>query len=174
MNHLRPPQQLRVALLNQEGVIVGLERREGIRLVQKAAHCDSYCHVLLFRCDSPEVSEIPVPSWRRFEKLTGVRLLWIGEDFCSRAVFNDAPFLHDDYVIADLRRHAQVMSDEQKRDAEPFLNALKKLQDLRLDGNVKRGYGLVRHKNIRVHGKRARNQLWSSRSPASERLVAAD
>lgn len=50
--------------------------------------------------------------------------------------FDDFSQIHDGHAIADVFNHTQVVGYEQVGQVELFLQILKKIDDLRLDGNV--------------------------------------
>jgi hypothetical protein len=67
------------------------------------------------------------------KKLTGVFMLWIRKECSGLSTFHDPSPLHDRYPIADLRRHPEIVCDEQNRETEAFLKFLDQGEYLRLD-----------------------------------------
>src|ERR1700738_1406052 len=67
-----------------------------------------------FRRHRPEIRKIPAPPGGGVEQLPRIGLLRIGQDLARRALFEDAALLHHGDVVADLRRDAQIMCDEQQ------------------------------------------------------------
>ncbi len=63
--------------------------------------------------------------------------------------------LHHSDVVADLRRDAQVVGDEQQRDAEPVLDFVEQLQHLRLHRDVERRYRFVGDQHVGIERQRA-------------------
>ena len=88
----------------------------------------------------------------------GIGLLRVGQDLRRRALFDDPAMLHHGNVVADLRRDAQIVGDEQQRDAEPGLDFVEQFQHLRLHRDVERGDGLVRHQHVGIERERARDR----------------
>ena len=86
-----------------------------------------------------------------------VFVLRIGEDLGRLARLDDAAALHHRDVAGDLAHDAEVMGDEQHRHAEPGLQILQHLEDLRLHGDVERGGRLVRDEQVRAVGERHRD-----------------
>ena len=106
-----------------------------------------------------EIGEIPVagPAPRRCSSRVYASLGW-RSTVSGRTIFDDPPLPHHRDIIADLRRHPQIMRDEQDGDAQPLLQFAEQRQHLRLHRDVERGDRLVRHQHIRLHGERARNR----------------
>ena len=98
-----------------------------------------------------------------FEQLPRVGLLRMGQDLRRRSLFDDAAMLHHGDVVADLGRDAQIVGDEQQRDAEPGLDFVEQFQHLRLHRDVERGDRLVRHQHIGIERQRAGCLLYTSR-----------
>ena len=65
--------------------------------------------------------------------------------------------VHDRDAVGDMSNHSQIMADKQVGEAQPALQLLKQIDDLRLDRNVQRGDGLVANDQLRVQRKRAGN-----------------
>ncbi|MDT4844124.1 hypothetical protein FQZ97_780680 [compost metagenome] len=66
-----------------------------------------------------------------------------GEEFRHRSFLDDLARIHHRHLPRDARDHAQVMGDQHHGDAELGLQVGQQPQDLRLDGDVQRGAGLV-------------------------------
>ena len=79
------------------------------------------------------------------------------EDIRDRALFHRAPVLHHHHAVGMLLHDVEVVGDEQQRHAGLALERLQQLQDLRLDGDVERGGGLVRDQQLGVVGERGRD-----------------
>src|SRR3989442_10056208 len=86
----------------------------------------------------------------RMQEPPGVRVLRAVEDVLHRGTLHRAPGIHDDHVVARLRDHTQVVGDQDDRHVELVLQLAREVQDLRLDGDVQRGGGLVRDQDGRV------------------------
>ena len=65
-----------------------------------------------------------------------------------------APGIHHDDALAGFRHHAEVVGDHQDGGAEALLEFQHQLEDLRLDGDVERGGGLVGDQQLRIAGQR--------------------
>ncbi len=70
------------------------------------------------------------------------------------ALLDDLAFLHHADLLRDLAHDAEVVGDEQQRHAEPLLDVLQQLDDLRLHGDVERGGRLVGDEQIGLVGER--------------------
>ena len=57
----------------------------------------------------------------------------------------------------DLRRNAQIVGDEQQRDAEAGLDFIEQFQHLRLHGDVQRRNRFIRHQYVGIERQRTRN-----------------
>src|SRR5438309_5431512 len=77
------------------------------------------------------------------------------KDLRRWTLFHDSAVLHYGNVVADLRRDAQVVGDEQQRDTEPRLDFVEQLQHLRLYRHVQRRDRLIRHQHVGVERQRA-------------------
>ena len=78
----------------------------------------------------------------------------MGQDLRRRALFDDAAMLHHSDVVADLRRDAQIVGDEQQRDAEPGLDFVEQFQHLRLHRDIERRDRFVRHQHVGIERER--------------------
>src|SRR4051812_20140844 len=79
------------------------------------------------------------------------------EELRGRLQLDDDAALHHRDAVTDLRRHAEIVGDEQHREAEAGLEVFEQPQDLRLYGDVERGDGLVRDDDLGLERERARN-----------------
>ena len=70
---------------------------------------------------------------------------------------DDLAEVHDGDALGNVPHDEKVMRDEKVRDAELFLQLLKHVDDLRLNGNVQRGHGLVADNELGVHGESSGN-----------------
>jgi hypothetical protein len=61
----------------------------------------------------------------------------------DRSRLHHAPAVHDHDLVGHVGYHAEVVRDQQHRHVEFLLQILDELQDLRLDGDVERGGGLI-------------------------------
>ncbi len=59
------------------------------------------------------------------------------------ARLDDLTRVHDQHAVRDPSHHAEIMGDQQHRDAETLLQLDQQAEDLRLDGDVERGRWLV-------------------------------
>ena len=67
---------------------------------------------------------------------------------------DDLSLTHDDHVVGDAPHDVEIVGDEQHRHAEPFLQVLEQLEDLRLHGDVERRRRLVGDQKIGTIGER--------------------
>ena len=66
-----------------------------------------------------------------------------GENGFDWSLFGDAPRIHDDDLVTHLGDDSEIVGDEQNRHAKLALEGAQEIEDLRLDGDVERGGGLV-------------------------------
>ena len=76
------------------------------------------------------------------------------DDLLDRARLDHLARVEDDHPVAQLPDHGQVVGDEQHRQAALVAQVLEQLDDLRLDGDVEGGGGLVGDEQPRVAGDR--------------------
>ena len=69
------------------------------------------------------------------------------------AALDQARRIHDVHAVGVAGDDAEVVGDDDDRHAEPAGEVLHQLQDLRLDGDVERGGGLVRDQELGIAGK---------------------
>ena len=81
----------------------------------------------------------------------------VSEEFLDRALFNERPAVHHDYSVSCLGGYAHVMGDEKYRHSTLVTKALQKVEDLRLDRDVKRGRRFARDKQRGVARERDRD-----------------
>jgi hypothetical protein len=79
----------------------------------------------------------------------------IVEDVAPRALLDDPPEVHDRDPVADLPDHAQVVADEDVRQAEPIAQADEQVHDLGADRDVERRDRLVEDEDRGLGGERA-------------------
>ena len=70
-------------------------------------------------------------------------MLRIAEQQLDRRLFDDTAGIHDGDPIRHLRDDAEVMGDEEEREAEALLQIAQQVEDLRLDGHVERRCRLI-------------------------------
>ena len=88
------------------------------------------------------------------DQVLGVGMLRRGEDVGHRAALDDLAIVHDAHPVGHLAHDAEIMGDEQHRHVELGLELRQQLEDLRLDGDVERGGGLVGDEQVGLVGKR--------------------
>ena len=89
-----------------------------------------------------------------------------GTASAARALLDDARRVHDVDAVGVARDDAEVVRDDDQRDAEPPRQVLHQLEDLRLDRDVERGGRLVGDDQLRIAGERRSR---SSRAGACRR-----
>src|SRR5689334_16296563 len=90
----------------------------------------------------------------RGKQVLGVRMLWRGEDLLCPAALDDFPAVHDAHPVGHFPHDAEVVRDEQHGHMEFVLELGEKVEDLRLDGDVERGSGLVGDEQVWLIGQR--------------------
>ena len=74
--------------------------------------------------------------------------------FCSTSW----PLVHHQGPVGHLADHREVVADEHQADAEGGTKVVEQSKDLRLDRDVQRGHGLVKHKYFRLDCKGSRDR----------------
>src|SRR5690606_7074282 len=77
--------------------------------------------------------------------------------------------IHDRDVVRDVLDYGEVVRDEEIAEAELLLQIHEQVDDLRLDGHIERGNGLIANDELRVDGGRARDA--DARTLAAGKLV---
>ena len=72
-----------------------------------------------------------------------VRVRGLEEDVVGGALLDDARRIHHVHAVGVARHDAEIVRDDDQRDAEPARQVLHQFEDLRLDGDVERGGRLV-------------------------------
>ncbi len=80
-----------------------------------------------------------------------------GEQRVLVRVLHDPPEVHHRHAGGDVLDHREVVGDEDVGEAEPLLQVLQQVHDLRLDRHVQRRHRLVADDEPRLHGERARD-----------------
>src|SRR5690606_24759207 len=86
-----------------------------------------------------------------------IRVIGPREDLGGRRALDDPAQVHDGHAIGYVPDHAQVVADEQISKAVLFAQVHEQVDDLRLDGYVQRGHGLVAHQEFGFDHQRAGN-----------------
>ena len=71
----------------------------------------------------------------------------------GRALLGDARGIHDDDAVGIAGNHAEIVGNDDERDVELARQILHQLENLRLDGDVERGGGLVGDDQLGIAGK---------------------
>jgi hypothetical protein len=86
----------------------------------------------------------------RPQQAPGVRVLRRVEDHRRRRPLDHPAGVHDRHLVGQLGHHAEVVGDHDHRHPQLLLEPLDDLEDLRLDGHVERGGGLVGDQQARL------------------------
>src|SRR5260370_42129851 len=84
-----------------------------------------------------------------------IGLLRRREHGCRRAIFHYLATLHDRNLIADLRRHPEIVGDEDNGETERTLEVRQQGEHLRLHGDIERGDRLIGHQDLGFEGQPA-------------------
>jgi hypothetical protein len=84
-------------------------------------------------------------------------MLRLVEDLAHRRVLDDAAAIHDEDAVAEPGHHAERMGDQHDRGVAAALELAHEIEDLRLDGDVERGGGLIGDQQIRLAEQRHRD-----------------
>ena len=86
--------------------------------------------------------------------MLGVGVLRPGEDLLRRAPLDDLAIVHHAHPVGHLAHDAEIVGDQQHRHVELVLELEQQIEDLRLDGDVKRGGRLVGDQQVGLVGER--------------------
>jgi hypothetical protein len=75
----------------------------------------------------------------------------------GRRGLDNAPKIHHGDTVADMAHHAEIVRDEQHRQAEPVLKIEQQVDDLGLNRDVERGYRFVGDHQRRIERQRSSN-----------------
>ncbi len=78
-----------------------------------------------------------------------------GIELGTRRDLDDAAEIHHRDAMADMAHHGEIVGDEDVGEAEPLLQFLEQVHDLRLDRDVERRHRLVAEDQRRLQGQRA-------------------
>ena len=84
-----------------------------------------------------------------------VRVPGIAEHIRDGPGLDDLPLRHHRHPVGHLRRHPQIVRDEEHRELEPLAHVRQQVEHLRLDRDVERGHRLVRDQHVGLQGERA-------------------
>ena len=113
---------------------------------------DARCHVGSVR----QVRRCPIPAGDGRKERLGIGVLRRPKDRRRWSLLDDDTIFHNRNSVANLRCDPQVVGDEDHRQPEPRAEIRKKLQHLRLHGDIERGDRFVRNEHFRIEGKGAR------------------
>ena len=107
--------------------------------------------------DGVEPFDIEADPWYRGQQRFCIRVSRGIQYLPSDPLLHDLAGVHDGDPVGNLRDDPQVVRDQQ--DAHPVLGAqfVQQTEDLRLDGDIQRGRGLIGQQKIRIAGKRDRD-----------------
>ena len=84
------------------------------------------------------------------EQSLGVGVQRILEDVLGSAVFHQVAQIHNAHGVGDMLHHGQIVGDEQIGELILLLQLLQQIDDLRLDGHVQGGHGLIADDELRL------------------------
>ena len=79
------------------------------------------------------------------------------KDFPRRPLLHHPPLVHDQNTVADVVHHSQVMRHQQHGHVARSAQIPDQVEHLGLDGDIERGYRLIRHQKRRRKRQRAGN-----------------
>ena len=69
-------------------------------------------------------------------------------------LLDDDAQIHDCHAVGDMTHHAEIVADEQVREATLVAEVLEELQDLRLDRDIQCAYWLIGDDQFRIDRQR--------------------
>lgn len=102
------------------------------------------------------LTSLGIGNWNRREKPSRIGMLWILENLAPRTNFNDLPEIHHRHTMGYPLNNRHVVTDEYVGKSAFFLQFHHQINDLSLNGDIKRGNRLVGNENIGVSRKSTR------------------
>ena len=99
-------------------------------------------------------ADLRIGNRHRLQQGRSVRVLGIAEQFLGLGQLDHLADVHDRHAVGDVADDAEVVRDEEVREAELFLEVGEEVDDLGLDGHVEGRDGLVGDDKPRVQGQR--------------------
>ena len=84
-------------------------------------------------------------------------MLWVVDHLMNRPNLGNATGIHDGHAVACFGNHAHVVRDQHDGGTAFFANVFEEANDLRLNGHIQSGGGLVGHNQLRLGGQRQGN-----------------
>ena len=81
---------------------------------------------------------------------------WISVQFISIGCLHHPPEVHDSYSVRYMMHYEEVMSYEEISNTKLILYLLKHIDDLRLNGNIKRRNRLIAYYELGIYRKSSR------------------
>ena len=91
------------------------------------------------------------------EESLGIGVEGVGEDVLLVTELNHSTKVHNADLIRDELNYRQIVRNEEVGEVHRLLKFLQKIDDLCLNGNVERGYGLVTNDKLGVYRQSARD-----------------
>ena len=101
--------------------------------------------------------ELGIRDRNRGQERARIRVLRLAVQRLAVGNLGDLPEIHDHHAVRDVSDDIEIVGDEDVRQPEVVLQVLQQVEDLRLDGNVEGGDGLVADDQLRVDGERPRD-----------------
>ena len=89
------------------------------------------------------------------EECLSIRMLRVVANFLCSTHLNYISKIHNRDIVGNVFNNRKVMRNEYVRHSLFALKLFEKVNDLRLNGNVKRGYGLVANNELRLNRERS-------------------
>src|SRR6266540_548611 len=100
---------------------------------------------------------LEIESWNRSEQADRIRVLRLREQRLDARMLDDAPGVHDRYLVGELGDDAQIVRDQDDRRARFLAQRAHEVEDLRLDRHVECCGRLVGDKKVGLAGERHRD-----------------
>ena len=110
-----------------------------------------------FQCHRLGLS-VRIRNGNRREERLRIRVLRVTADILGSTGLNDVTQVHYGNTVGDVLNDGKVVGNEEIGHTLFPLKLLQKVDDLRLNGNVQSGNGLVANDQIRLYCQRARNE----------------
>ncbi len=85
----------------------------------------------------------------------GIGVVGRAKQLLHRRALDHTAQIHDHHAVTQMLDHAQVMADEQIRQAQFVSQVHEQIEDLRLNRHIERRHRFIAHQQLRLHCQRA-------------------
>ena len=124
---------------------------------QPGGRIDQVRHRAADRLQADLVLAVEVDARNGADQALRIGMVRVLEQPVDGGLLDHLAGIHHHHALRGFRHHAHGMGDQHHRHAEALLHVLQQIEDLRLDGDVERGGGLVGDHQLGLAGQRHRD-----------------